>query len=275
MPELRPILSQRPPLILRLGLDSQITFHCGQDLDCFRQFCHNVSIVLTPYDVLRMKRTLQMGSSAFLNKFTVAMNSREKSFPVVVLLMDTDTLKCPFLSAQGCSIYADRPWACRMYPLGLAEPGRPAPDQRGFYFLIRENICLGHEKGNSCSVRSWLASQDIKEYEMMEASFKGLMLNEFWEKGKGLTPEKVEMYFMACYDLDRFRRLVFETKFLRRFEVEETRVSAIRRDDEELLEPAMEWLRFMLFGDQKLRLRKAASAGSNAHRHRAAKSAGS
>ncbi len=52
------------------------------------------------------------------------------------------------------------------------------------------------------------------------------------------------MYFMACYDLDRFRRFVFETKFLEMFDVEEERVEALRTDDIELLEFAMQWLRF-------------------------------
>ena len=36
------------------------------------------------------------------------------------------------------------------------------------------------------------------------------------------------MFYMACYDLDRFRRFVFETRFLQLFEVDEARVEALR-----------------------------------------------
>ena len=62
---------------------------------------------------------------------------------------------------------------------------------------------------------------------------------------------------MACYDLDRFRRFVFESSFLDRFEVDETRAEAMREDDEELLEFAMQWLRFVLFGERTMKVKKA------------------
>ena len=55
------------------------------------------------------------------------------------------------------------------------------------------------------------------------------------------------MFYMACYDLDRFRRFVFETRFLELFEVDEARVEAMRSDDQELLDFAIQWLRFRLF----------------------------
>jgi len=71
---------------------------------------------------------------------------------------------------------------------------------------------------------------------------------------------------MACYDLDRFRRFVFETKFLNYFEVDETRTEVIREDNEELLEFAMQWLRFSLFGEKTMKIR---SAVVEAHRRAA------
>jgi uncharacterized protein len=56
---------------------------------------------------------------------------------------------------------------------------------------------------------------------------------------------------MAAYDLDRFRSFVFDTRFLELFEVDEARVEALRTDDEELLEFAMDWLAFSLFQEKK------------------------
>jgi hypothetical protein len=82
------------------------------------------------------------------------------------------------------------------------------------------------------------------------------MLSELWENAATLPPEKLEMYFMACYDLDRFRRFVFESKLLKAFDVAEARVEAIRVDDEELLDFGMDWLCFVLLGDKTMRLRK-------------------
>ena len=242
----------------RMTQDDTFDFECHPSRDCFNRCCSDVSIVLTPYDVLRLTKALGMDSSEFLEAHTLSPFTQEQKIPVVILRMDPETKKCPFVTDQGCSVYADRPWACRMYPLGVAEPRNPSPADRPFHFLVREDVCHGHDCGHTQTVRQWLADQGIEEYEMMGASFRDLMLHEFWDRDEDLTPEKMEMYHMACFDLDRFRRFVFETRFLELFEVDEARVEAIRTDDEELLDFAMAWLRFSLCGDRTMRITQAA-----------------
>ncbi len=91
---------------------------------------------------------------------------------------------------------------------------------------------------------------------MMGASFKELMLHDHWEKEEPLSPQQMDMYFMACYDLDRFRRFVFETRFLQLFEIDEARIEAVRHDDQDLLELAMQWLRFSLLGEKTMKVQK-------------------
>jgi hypothetical protein len=144
-----------------------------------------------------------------------------------------------------------------MYPLGVAEPRQATPDDRAFYFLVREDLCEGHGQGHEFTVREWIGNQGIEEYEMMAASFKALMLHEFWDKTEGLTPAQMEMFHMACFDLDRFRRFVFESRFLETFVVDEARADAMRTNDEELLEFAMQWLRFALFGEKSMKVKPA------------------
>jgi uncharacterized protein len=239
----------------RLNLDDTLDFHCGKGIDCFTRCCHDVSIVLTPYDVLRMKKALHLDSTEFLEKYTLLGCTKDQKLPVVLLRMNSGDRCCPFVTAEGCSVYAHRPWACRMYPLGLAEPREPHPTEHGFYFVIHEDRCHGHGNGSQCSIREWIASQSIDTFEMMGEPFRELMMNEFWEKGEPLQPKKLEMYLTACYDLDRFRRFVFETRFTEIFDVDEARLEAIRTDDEELLVFAMEWLRFSLFNERTMRLR--------------------
>lgn len=256
MPEANLIRKTIPNDCLRLGPDHRFTFRCSRDLDCFTKCCSDVAIILTPYDILRMKKALHLDSSEFLEKHTVLSCTQKQRLPIVLLRMDPETKKCCFLAEEGCTIYANRPWACRMYPLGLAEPRHPNPDERAFHFVVREDLCHGHEKGTGSTVRAWLSSQEVEPYEVMGASFKRLMLNPFWQKDEALPPEKVEMYLMACYDLDRFRRFVFESRFLQLFDVDEERVEVLRSDDEELLDFAMDWLRFSLFGEKTMRVRK-------------------
>jgi len=239
----------------RMSLDDSFTFACHGSLDCFTRCCRDVSIVLTPYDVLRLKRALRIDSSELLDKYTLSPFIKEQKIPAVILRMDPETKKCPFVTDQGCSVYANRPWACRMYPLGVAEPKNPSPADSAFHFLIREDICGGHGQGQSYTVRQWLAEQGIEEYQMMGASFRDLMLHDFWDKDEALPPQKMDMYYMACFDLDRFRRFVFDTRFLSLFLVDEARVEALRTDDEELLEFGIQWLRFTLFGEKSMKLR--------------------
>lgn len=249
--------SATPEAILRdcprLSLDDTLNFHCGKELDCFNQCCRDVSIVLTPYDVLRMKKALRLESTEFLEKYTILGCTKDQKLPVVLLRMNPEDRRCPFVTAEGCGIYANRPWACRMYPLGLAEPKQPNPTEHGFYFVLHEGLCHGHGTGPKSSISDWISNQSIDTYEMMGEPFKDLMLNEFWETGEALRPDKLEMYLMACYDLDRFRRFVFETRFTMLFDVDEARLEAIRTDDDELLIFAMEWLRFSLFNERTMK----------------------
>jgi len=239
----------------RMTEDDSFTFGCHGSLDCFTRCCRDVAIVLTPYDVLRLKRALRIESSELLDRYTLSPFNKEQKIPAVILRMDPETKRCPFVTDQGCSVYANRPWACRMYPLGVAEPKNPSPADRAFHFLVREDLCHGHGQGQSYTVRQWLAEQGIEEYQMMGASFRDLMLHDFWDKAEALTPQKMDMYYMACFDLDRFRRFVFETRFLSLFVVDEARVEALRADDEELLEFGMQWLRFSLFGEKTMKVK--------------------
>jgi Fe-S-cluster containining protein len=240
----------------RLSPDDRFCFQCDQTMECFTHCCHDVTIVLTPYDVLRMKHALGIESSEFLERYTLSPFAKDQKIPAVILKMDPETKKCPFVSIEGCSIYANRPWACRMYPLGWAEPDNPTPEERSFHFLLREDLCMGHNAERSVKVSEWISEQGIEEYDALGVPFKELMLHSFWNGEGFLTPEQVDMYYMACYDLDRFRRFLFETRFFQLFDVDEDRIEAMRNDDLELLDFAMQWLKFSLFHEQCLKIKR-------------------
>jgi uncharacterized protein len=242
----------------RLSSDDCLTFRCGRDLECFTHCCGDVAIVLTPYDVLRMKRAVGLDSTEFLEQYTLLPITKAQRIPVLLLKMDPDTKRCPLVGEQGCGVYSARPWACRMYPLGLAEPRTPTPEDRPFHFLVRDESCLGHGLGRPLTIREWREQEGIDDYDMHGTSFKELMLHEFWDRNEPLSPEKLEMYYTACYDLDRFRRFVFESSFLDTFDVDPGRVDAMRDDDEELLEFAMQWLRFCVCGDRTMKPKRSA-----------------
>ncbi len=71
--------------------------------------CHHKRIPLAPYDILRLSRHLGLGTGEFLHRYT------ERDGP---WLRVTDDGGCVFLDGGRCSVHADRPFACRVYPLG-------------------------------------------------------------------------------------------------------------------------------------------------------------
>ena len=60
------------------------------------------------------------------------------------------------------------------------------------------------------------------------------------------------MFHMASYDLDRFRRFVFESTFLERFDLDKDLIEEMRTDDTALFNFAFRWLRLALFGEPTL-----------------------
>ena len=242
----------------RLGPDDRFQFACHPGVGCFKQCCGDVNIFLSPYDVLRMKRRLGMTSGAFLRKYALLPVHKEMKTPVVLLRMNNDEGKtCPFLADGGCSIYSDRPWPCRMYPVGLAAQKDTPDGWRGerFYFLLREGGCRGFDEPRQWTVRQWLDDQQIDEYDAWGEQYKELTLHEFFEQGGTLSPQKMEMFFTACYDLDKFREFVFGSTLLERFEVDEEFIEEMRYDDEGLLRFAIQWLRFSLFGERTVKVK--------------------
>jgi len=66
----------------------------------------------------------------------------------------------------------------------------------------------------------------------------------------------VAMFYMASYNLDRFRDFVFKSPFLDRFDVDAGIRERIASDDTALMLFAFDWLRFALFGEDTMKVRQ-------------------
>jgi hypothetical protein len=143
-----------------------------------------------------------------------------------------------------------------MYPLGLASPKEDENGASGeFYFLLREAVCKGFGETHTQTVSEWLDSQGINEYNRMGELFKDITLHPFFQSGENLTPQKVEMFFMVCYNIDEFRKFVFGSTFLDKFEVDDAVRDQIEKDDVALLEFGYQWLRFALFAENTMTIK--------------------
>jgi Fe-S-cluster containining protein len=242
----------------RLAPGSKFRFSCHKGLACFTQCCADVNIFLTPYDVLRMKKALGLSSGEFLEKYTVAPFMSEQKLPLVLLKMRDDARKtCPFITPKGCAIYDDRPWSCRMFPLGIASSKTAdRPDGQEFCFIVEEGFsCLGFKEDREWTVADWWRDQGIDLYDKKSQPYKEITLHRFVREGKGIGPAKTMMFYLTCYDLDRFRRFLLESSFLNRFEVAEEIVAGIKTDDEALLNFGYDWLKFSLFGENTIKVK--------------------
>ena len=235
----------------QLAADSTFCFDCNPALDCFTKCCTDVNIVLTPADVLGLARKAGLTTREFLDRHTLTPITKELHLPVVMLRMGEAPAKaCPFVSARGCSVYEDRPWACRMYPVGSAlPPARPGVAPEPVHFLFEDDFCHGRTKGKSWTVANWQRDQGLDARAELERGFQELVGHPWFIGGRQLDPRRIEMFFMAAYDLDTFREFVFSTTFLQRFELEDAVVESIRKDDQALLRFAYRWLRFAVFGE--------------------------
>ena len=247
----------------RLSLDDTFQFACGPQVPCFTECCGKLELSLTPYDVLRLRRRLGMTSEQFLDTHTIIRRSTPHGFPEVMMQMDPATGKrCPFVKPDGCSVYEDRPGACRIYPLGRAATRHPVDDTpREFYFTVREEHCRGFEENRTFTVREWIEDQGIGEYNKFNDLLMDLYVMKSRRKAISLGPSHMQMFIMACYNTARFRDFIFKSPFLKKFQVDPDLVQTLKQDDVKLLEFAFQWLRFALFQEPTLTIRQDAAAG--------------
>ncbi|MFH2008355.1 MAG: YkgJ family cysteine cluster protein [bacterium] len=241
-----------------LSQDDLFRFTCHGGLDCFTNCCRDVTIFLTPYDVLRLKGHLGISSRELLDKYT--LTSQASVIPLVLLKMDeTREKRCHFVTEEGCSVYEDRPWACRMYPLDLAEEG-------GYKLAVDPARCKGLGQGEPRRVRQYLKDQDTAPYVAAEKEYLQLTGDPRIGQMDVDNPAIFKMVFMATYNLDAFREFVFESSFLERFQLEPGRVEAAREDEEALLRLGYDWLAFGLFGQMNFQIYEHAAQALEAKR---------
>lgn len=220
------------------GGKDRFRFRCHDSLPCFTHCCRDVNIFLTPYDALRLRRATGLGSAEFLASHTIHYLAGANHIPVVQLKMDPETLYCKLVSEDGCTVYADRPWACRMYPLDLA------PGTGVYQLIVGKERCLGLLENASMEVDEWLANQGVDPYVAMEQLFQGVMPESF-QRGRTMGPGLGKILFLA-YDLDRFAEILEDPRVLAFYEIDEDLLARAREDDEALLQLAFQYIRSQL-----------------------------
>ena len=124
---------------VELTLDSEIQFHCHKNISCFNECCKNIDITLMPYDIQRLKRRENISSSEWVAKYTMPFPMDAHDMPGLKLATRPGSTACVYLTEEGCSVYEDRPTACRYYALGsMGVRKQGAAEVEDLYFLVAE-----------------------------------------------------------------------------------------------------------------------------------------
>lgn len=238
--------------------ESGFTFLCHPEVSCFTVCCQDVDLDLYPYDIIRLKQNLKIDSETFVREHTEMKQGGNPFFPTLRLRLvafGKEKRACPFLVESGCSVYKDRPTACRTYPLERAvdrtsSGGRPDD----FYFLTNHSYCRGHQEKHQFTVKQWIRNQRLDDYNLINdlwAEVDTLFASNPW-KGEGVGGEKQQLAFLVCYNIDGFRGFCDAHRLLDRFRLNRDLKRRISRDDGELLKFGFDWLKLLFGGTSSL-----------------------
>ena len=244
-----------------LTLESRFQFRCHKGISCFNACCRSIDITLTPYDILRLKRRLQMSSRAFVARYTVAFEMDADGMPGLKLLTKPGSSECTFLGEKGCTVYEDRPVACRYYALGnMAVRKKDSTEVEDIYFVVRESHCLGHEEATTQSVAEYREVQGIEPYDDMNREWRDIVLKK---RSSGPTVGKpsersLQLFDMCSYDTDSFREFIDSNGFRNLFDLTSEERQRLAADEDALLEFSMRFLKQVLFGEMTIPLKEGA-----------------
>jgi hypothetical protein len=126
--------------------------------------------------------------------------------------------------------------------------------------LVREAHCLGHLEPRKLTIDEYREEQGLPEYDELAHGWRQLILKK---KSSGPTvgrPSRrsLELFFMTCYDLDRFRAFVASDGFSMISDVPKAELDAILGNDTMLMLFGFRFLQQVLYGEDTIAMREGA-----------------
>ena len=243
------IFNPQDSKITQLRPEETFHFACHPGVPCFTECCRELELALTPYDVLRLKNRLAMDSSAFLDRYVIVEREEGDAFPRLYLTMvDDGRASCVFVAKNGCTVYSDRPGACRAYPLGRGIRRQKTGGVSETYILVHESHCRGFENSEVHTATAYMADQELAAYNRYNDLLVPILQHDKIKQGYVPTKDEVNRFLLFLYDLDAFRTRLVTSNHIpdSTYGLDETR--ALAGDDEKLLELGIRLLYRQLFG---------------------------
>jgi Fe-S-cluster containining protein len=238
--------------------ETTFRFHCHPGLACFNRCCREATIILSPHDILRLSRSLGISTGEFLRRHTRREAEAVSGLPLV-LVKPARSGNCPFLGEAGCTVYGDRPAACRLFPLTQGSELTPegVVDR---LFLRRLDYCQGFAGQQEWTAAAWQVDQGFVEMDQHRRPWLRLLLQQAQPGRAPLDDRILSQFYMVAYDLDAFRTFVFESAFLPAHHLTPAEARPLATDDLALLSCSAAYLEQLLFQAEAPPLRQALEA---------------
>jgi hypothetical protein len=114
------------------------------------------------------------------------------------------------------------------------------------YFILTEAHCRGFAGNRTQTARQWTTDQGLEDYNTEnDRMLDVISLKKSLRRGP-LSPSAAERVYTALYDIDEFRRRLFDDGVAAESEVGADLLEAARHDELALLRVGLEWVRQLL-----------------------------
>ncbi len=168
-----------PVVPVQMWEHDTMRFRCHKGIACFNKCCENADILLTPWDIVRMAPHSGITTREAIDRYTVDFQMDGQGMPGLKLARKEGSTACLHLTPEGCGIYADRPAACRYYPLGsVALRKKDASAVEDSYFVVKEKHCLGHNEPHEQTIAAYRREQGIEPYDEANREWRDIVLKK-------------------------------------------------------------------------------------------------
>ena len=130
------------------------------------------------------------------------------------------------------------------------------PEKEEFYFFIEDPNCLGHQEEREWTIESWRTDQGAALYDEMNKEWMEIQLRRNTTEQSGLDSKRQSMLYMASYDIDKFKRFVFESRLFDLFEIDKEEVEKMRIDEIALMKFGFKYMKYILMLEETLQVKE-------------------
>lgn len=238
-----------PDYVSRVDKNEPFCFACHPGVPCFTHCCRELELALTPYDLLRLRRATKLHSREIINRYVIIEQTCNDVFPRLYLTMvDDGNASCVFVSDKGCTIYQDRPGACRAYPTGRGAIRNNQGEIENIFVLLKETHCKGFDEKQSQTAIEYIADQGLEKYNEFNDKVTEIMQHRGVRNGRRFNKTEINHFTLALYDIDTFRERLVACNLPDTPPLSDEQAELFAQDDEALLTFAIKWAEKRLFG---------------------------